>query len=160
MLLSWRNATVLTLGRVVVANLLDGTANDLLVVNGCAGCDLAEHHHHARLGRRLCGRSHVSGWKWRCTVCEYTLNDATRHKSRMHAPHATRELGSRVRKASSTASDTWSHSLSAHILSSEVANDEYIVTTRINRVIVSKYRTPIASDVNNDDRQISSSFVL
>lgn len=41
------------LGRVIVANLLDGVAHNLLVVDLGLGGDLAKDHDHARLGGRL-----------------------------------------------------------------------------------------------------------
>jgi len=44
-----------TLGRVVVANLLDGVADDLLVVKLGLGRDLAKDHDHAGLGSCLAG---------------------------------------------------------------------------------------------------------
>ena len=44
-----------TLGRVVVANLLDGVTDDLLVVDHGLGGDLTEDHDHTRLRRGLAG---------------------------------------------------------------------------------------------------------
>ncbi len=43
------------LGRVIVANVLDGVADDLLVVEAGLGRDLAKDHDHAGLGGRLAG---------------------------------------------------------------------------------------------------------
>jgi hypothetical protein len=42
-----------TLVRVVVADVLDSTTDDLLVVEMCLGSDLTEDHNHAGLGSRL-----------------------------------------------------------------------------------------------------------
>ena len=46
---------VLTLGRVVVSNLLDGLADDPLVVELCASGDFSQNHDHAGLGSGLAG---------------------------------------------------------------------------------------------------------
>jgi len=51
------------LGGVVVADLGDGLAHDLLVVDGRLGGDLAEDHDHASLGRGLAGHLAASGGK-------------------------------------------------------------------------------------------------
>ncbi len=44
-----------TLGRVIVADILDGVADNLLVVDLCLGGDLAEDHDHTGLGGGLTG---------------------------------------------------------------------------------------------------------
>ena len=46
---------VKALGGVVVADVLDGTTDDLLVVKVSLGGDLAKNHNHARLGSRFTG---------------------------------------------------------------------------------------------------------
>lgn len=48
-----------TLLNVIVANALDGVADDLLVVNSGGGGDLAKHHDHAGLSGSLCAWAHV-----------------------------------------------------------------------------------------------------
>ena len=50
---------VKTLGAVVVADLLDGLADDLVVVEDGGGGDLTENHHHPGLGRGLAGNAGV-----------------------------------------------------------------------------------------------------
>jgi len=44
-----------SLGRIVVSDVLDGIADDLLVVDSGGGGDLSEDHNHASLGTGLAG---------------------------------------------------------------------------------------------------------
>ena len=62
-----------TLGRVVVANILDGLADDLLIIELGLGSDLAKDHNHAGLRRsltsnlrpRVLGETGVQLWRQR-----------------------------------------------------------------------------------------------
>ena len=46
-----------TFGRVVVANLVDSFAHNLLIVDYCLGVDFTQYHDHSGLGGCLCNKT-------------------------------------------------------------------------------------------------------
>ena len=91
----------LTFAAIIVANVLDGLPDDTLVVDLGLGRDLSGDHDHPRLGHGLA-----------CNLQKYIAVRNQKSSKSVNSNH-TLQSGSCLRWASRTASEIWSHILSA-----------------------------------------------